>query len=252
MLVILLQRPDVVVHHASWTDLLGSLERPVDTLIVDAPYSERTHGGHNDGASIADNAALGPSKPNRTKIPYASWTDADVDAFVQAWAPSTRGWMVSLTDTMLAPVWDAAMRRAGRYTFSPLACVEPGSRVRMAGDGPAQWSVWAIVSRPRTSAAAKWRSLPGAYVVPSGHNARSEGGKLVTGGKPLWLMESLVEDYSNPGDVVCDPCCGAGTTLLAALRRGRKAIGGDQLEAHARMAAAAADAPVQTPMWGAL
>jgi site-specific DNA-methyltransferase (adenine-specific) len=47
------------------------------------------------------------------------------------------------------------------------------------------------------------------------------------GGKPLWLMRSLVRDYTRPGDVVLDPCAGSGTTLLAAVIEGRRAIGAE-------------------------
>jgi site-specific DNA-methyltransferase (adenine-specific) len=72
----------------------------------------------------------------------------------------------------------------------------------------------------------------------------------VVGGKPLWLMERLVEDYSRPGDLVVDPCCGAGTTLLAALRTGRRAIGGDVLREHAEIAARRVMQPQQQPLFG--
>jgi site-specific DNA-methyltransferase (adenine-specific) len=49
-------------------------------------------------------------------------------------------------------------------------------------------------------------------------------------------MESLVRDYTRPGDIVCDPCCGAGTTLLAAKMLGRQYIGGDIDAAHVAIA----------------
>ena len=45
------------------------------------------------------------------------------------------------------------------------------------------------------------------------------------GGKPLALMRAIVSDYSREGDLVCDPCMGAGTTLVAAVELGRRAIG---------------------------
>lgn len=67
----------------------------------------------------------------------------------------------------------------------------------------------------------------------------------VVGGKPLWLMERLVEDYSRPGQLVVDPCCGAGTTLEAARRTGRRAIGGDVSLEHARIAADRVSKPTQ-------
>ena len=49
------------------------------------------------------------------------------------------------------------------------------------------------------------------------------------------LMRALVSDYSREGDVVADPCCGAGSTLLAAQDIGRRFWGCDLSEDHARM-----------------
>ena len=41
-------------------------------------------------------------------------------------------------------------------------------------------------------------------------------------------MRAIVRDYSEPGDLVCDPCAGGGTTLLAAVIEGRRAIGAER------------------------
>lgn len=43
--------------------------------------------------------------------------------------------------------------------------------------------------------------------------------------KPVPLLERLIEIFTDKGDVVCDPCAGSGTTLLAAAGIGRKAYG---------------------------
>lgn len=43
--------------------------------------------------------------------------------------------------------------------------------------------------------------------------------------KPVPLLERLIEIFTDKGDVVIDPCAGSGTTLLAALNKGRKAYG---------------------------
>lgn len=270
----LVSRLDVAVWHATHAELLAILPyrddgSKVDALIVDFPYSERTHQGHDDGAASANRAldyarrqadSTDPSRRwqvthalrgrgERKRLSYAAWTEADVDAFVDVWAPIVSGWIVSLTDHVLAPAWERAMERAGRYVFAPIACVEPGSRVRMLGDGPCNWSCWAVVSRPRSAAAAKWRALPGAYVVPPGEASDRWHRSGVVGGKPLWLMERIVEDYSRPNDLVADAGCGAGTTLEAALRTGRRAVGGDALREHAEMSAARVDRMVQRPLF---
>jgi site-specific DNA-methyltransferase (adenine-specific) len=43
--------------------------------------------------------------------------------------------------------------------------------------------------------------------------------------KPEDLMDYLILTYSNPGDVVLDNAMGSGTTIVSALKLGRKAIG---------------------------
>jgi site-specific DNA-methyltransferase (adenine-specific) len=43
--------------------------------------------------------------------------------------------------------------------------------------------------------------------------------------KPLWLMQRLIATHSNEGDLILDPYAGSGTTLEAAKRMGRKAVG---------------------------
>jgi site-specific DNA-methyltransferase (adenine-specific) len=54
--------------------------------------------------------------------------------------------------------------------------------------------------------------------------------------KPLALLRLLVGACCPPGGVVLDPCCGSGTTLVAALELGRRAIGFDQSPAAVRVA----------------
>ena len=43
--------------------------------------------------------------------------------------------------------------------------------------------------------------------------------------KPVKLLERLIEIFTDPGDVVIDPCAGSGSTLIAAMNMGRKAYG---------------------------
>ena len=53
-------------------------------------------------------------------------------------------------------------------------------------------------------------------------------GKLHPTQKPIALYEYLVNTYSNPGDMVLDPCMGSGTTGVAALNTGRLFTGIEQ------------------------
>lgn len=43
--------------------------------------------------------------------------------------------------------------------------------------------------------------------------------------KPVAVLKRLIEIFTDPGEVVIDPCCGSGTTLRAARELGRDAYG---------------------------
>jgi len=137
--------------------------------------------------------------------------------------------MAIFTDSELYPAFRDVLSDAGRYVFAPIACVQRGMNVRLAGDGPSNWTTWLVVSRPRSLH--HWGTLPGAYVGnpfdPGENSATASRRTGVVGSKPLWLMRAICRDYTRPGDLVCDPCAGGGTTLLAAAIEGRRAVGAE-------------------------
>lgn len=183
-----------------------------DALICDPPYSARTHTGHNTQTIVE-------SRLHRS-LDYAHMTPSDVEAFVEFWHPRTRGWMAVFSDHVLMPVWCEALASVGRYTFQPVPCVITGMTVRFAGDGPSSWAVYLLVARPRRKPFSTWGTLPGAYVV-------KRKGQHRMGGKPEGLMRAIIKDYSRPGDLICDPCAGGATTLLAAAQMGRRSVGAE-------------------------
>lgn len=194
----------------AWERVLADMSE-VAAVITDPPYSARTHAGHDAGVELADGG-------ERRTVSYAAWAAEDVAAFVDAWAPRNRGWFVCLSDHNLIGAYEAAYARHGLTTFAPVAILIIGMTVRLAGDGPSSWVIYANVARPK--ALARWGTLPGGY-----HGGPGEREHI--GGKPLWLMRALVRDYSRRGDLVCDPCAGAATTLIAAATEGRRAVGAE-------------------------
>lgn len=64
--------------------------------------------------------------------------------------------------------------------------------------------------------------------------------------KPLLLLERILRISSNEGDWVLDPFCGSGTTLVAALRLGRNAVGVDSSKDAVELASERLRAPVKT------
>ena len=56
--------------------------------------------------------------------------------------------------------------------------------------------------------------------------------------KPLSLMSYLIRNFSSPDDVVLDPFCGTGSTLVAAKKLGRRYVGIELDAAHVATAEA--------------
>jgi adenine-specific DNA-methyltransferase len=64
--------------------------------------------------------------------------------------------------------------------------------------------------------------------------------------KPLSMMEHIVTASSKPGQVVCDPFMGSGTTGVAAVKTGRKFVGVEASDVHFRQAVQRVEAEFDT------
>lgn len=217
-----------------WQDALANVDA-VDAIICDPPYGARTHEGNDASAAghggrwTDSNGTVRPTRTTRRALAYDLWMPSDVRGFVDAWAPRCGGWFVAFTSHDLVPAYIDALESVSRYVFAPLPFYSPGSRVRLSGDGPSSWTCWIVVARPKTREFATWGTLPGGYMHPPEDCA-------VVGGKPLGLMRAIVRDYSRPGDLVCDPFVGSGTTLLAAVMENRRAVGAEEKPEHFEIA----------------
>jgi site-specific DNA-methyltransferase (adenine-specific) len=64
--------------------------------------------------------------------------------------------------------------------------------------------------------------------------------------KPVLLLERILQLASDPGDLVIDPCCGSGTTLVAAELLGRRSLGIDSSKPALELARRRLDQPMKT------
>ena len=64
--------------------------------------------------------------------------------------------------------------------------------------------------------------------------------------KPVLLLERIIQLCTDPGDLIVDPFCGSGTSLVAAHLLERRAIGIDTSEAALKLATERLDKPTKT------
>ena len=198
-----------------WQDVLGDVT--CDALVADPPYSERVHSGQRTGSST-----------RKTTIEYQCWTAEHADELALSWCQRVRWWSVIFSDHTLQREHQDAWGLRDWYTFAPVIWLRQCPTPRMSGDGPTSACDYLTIARPRHRIPAeRMGSRPGYYVSPHSNGPAMIADSPHPGGKLVAPMRAVIRDYTRPGDLVCDPCAGGGTTLLAAVMEGRRAIGSE-------------------------
>lgn len=219
---------------AEWDLVLGDClegmarlaDRSVDHVISDPPYSEWTHAKVRRGGSVhVPDATEGVKRPviSTSKVlGFAALSDETRNAAAVQFARLCRRWVLVFTDDQGIAEWRYSLEAAGLENVRVGAWVKPGACPQFTGDRPATgWEAIVIAHRPGKK---RWNGggKHGVWTFPivSGGSDR-----LHTTQKPEALMEALVRDFTDPGDLILDPFAGSGTTGVAALRNGRRFIG---------------------------
>lgn len=208
---------------AEWDLVLGDClegmarlaDRSVDHVITDPPYSEHVHGKSMRG---------GRGGGKRVGLGFEALR-ADVRAgCCEQFARLARRWVLVFSDVESAHLWRRDLEAAGLEFVRTGIWVKIGPTPQFTGDRPAAGAE-AITIAHRRLVRKRWHGggKPGIWSCPTAHRY---GDRVVhTTQKPESLMESLVLDFTNPGDLILDPFAGSGTTGVAALRNGRRFLG---------------------------
>jgi site-specific DNA-methyltransferase (adenine-specific) len=139
------------------------------------------------------------------------------------------------SDVESAHLWRRDLESAGLDYIRTGFWWKVGGAPQFTGDRPAvAVEAITICHRPGRK---RWNGggKQGLWIVPMDETvcyevpivlSRGAGEKRVhTTQKPLRLMRQLVEDFTDPGDLVMDPFAGSGSTGVAALCLGRRFLG---------------------------
>lgn len=198
-------------------DVLPTLAQ-VDHVITDPPYSNHVHGkqrrgGAHRGAVVSSGRELG----------FVALTAELRRAVAMEMGQKASRWSLAFSDVESASDWRCDMEAAGLEYVRTGAWVKLGATPQFTGDRPAPGFEVITIGHP--AGKKRWNGggshavwthpILNGSTVPRDHTTQ----------KPESLMRELVTLFTDPGETILDPFAGSGTTLVAAKRLGRKAIG---------------------------
>jgi DNA modification methylase len=214
-------------------------EKSVASIITDPPYSEHVHRAHRIGATNVEGR---PAAIYRNRdLEFEHITPEQRRAAAVEFARLARRWVLVFTDYEGVGDWIAALEGAGLEHVRVGHWRKLGSTPQFTGDRPAEGCEAIVIAHQPPDVAGRkvWNGGGRAafWEVPIVLNRGGKVPRLHTTQKPLQLMEMLLRDFTDAGDVVLDPFAGSGTTGVACRRLGRQFIGFERLEKWWRVAA---------------
>jgi hypothetical protein len=208
--------------------LVTLADKSVDHVICDPPYSSYVDGNYATCASHTNKEAK-YGKYDQIKVRHESIGIGTMDESSISWlvryssVKATRWLMFCCDFDDSLPIYRNELRGCARWVRT-CAWLKPDATPQLTGDRPAQWGEAIALGYAEREGRMRWNAhgKRGVYTtgVCKGHERSDHPTQ-----KPLTLMRELIEDFTDPGDLICDPFAGSGTTGVAALMLGRRFIG---------------------------
>lgn len=193
----------ITIYCADCRDVLPTLPK-VDLVLTDPPYCDQVH----EGARTGQGEGLLISFPSVTSD-YLREVFSAVN--LHGWIVATMAWD-HIADLSKCPPNETRFVRFGIWH-------KPNGMPQMSGDRPSQgWEGVGILHKGGGRMRWNGGGRHAFWSIP-----KTEGAHPTT--KPLSLFTSFVALFSNEGQTILDPFMGSGTTLVAAKKLDRKAIG---------------------------
>jgi len=134
----------------------------------------------------------------------------------------TGGWMLSFCQVEATGKWQEAFNNSGAKYKRSMVWVKPDASPQFNGQSPAQ-GYECIAAAWLGDGVSLWNGggKRGVYTFNCTHGRH---GSHPTE-KPTALMNALINDFTNSGQIILDPFMGSGTTGVACANLGRKFIG---------------------------
>jgi site-specific DNA-methyltransferase (adenine-specific) len=228
---------DVLEGRAQWAlvngdacEVLAQIPR-VDHVITDPPYSPHVHGKQRRMLRGAGGASVGDAP-----LGFDALTDNTRSTMALEFARLCARWCLVFSDAESVYLWLRDLTCAGLRHVRTGAWVKVNGQPQLSGDRPAVGFEAIEIAHGAQKCAWNNGGHPAVWQVAIATDRNGRGDRVHTTQKPIGLMLRLVEQFTNPGDVVLDPFAGSGTTGIACLALGRRFIGVERDQAYAEIA----------------
>lgn len=211
----------------------------IDVVICDPPYSAHVHRSVRSSArrDLPDVAQQECRTRRAVDLGFDALTSSLRRYCASEFARLARRWVVVFSDIESAHLWRLSLHAAGLDYVRTAVWLRIGGAPQFTGDRPSIGVEAITLAHPRGRKHWNGGGKAGVYAHPivanrSGHRFD----RVHPAQKPEALMLDLVDDFTDPDDLVLDPFAGSGTTGVAALRRGRRFVGIERMAQHAATA----------------
>jgi DNA modification methylase len=213
-----------MVQGNSLDRMLALGDKSVDVLITDPPYDQHTHSAQRIGTTKVEQAS-GASYSRNTDLGFPPLTAADLARAAIQFSRVTKRWVLVFSSLEMISAWKEALEAAELQYIRAGIWVKQDACPQFTGDRPASGAEAIVIAHPPGRKRWNGGGRHALWTCPIVIGRNGSDPRVHTTQKPLALMESLVRDFSEPGELICDPFAGSGTTGVAAVRNGRRFLG---------------------------
>lgn len=204
-------------------------DRCVAHVLTDPPYEAEAHSKQRRQLKDAtqkrgavNTGAIRRIDPNLDFAPIDEPTRALV---AQQFGRISTRWVLAFCQIEAVAAWRRAFEGGGLEWVRGGVWRKPDGMPQFTGDRPGQGFETIAIAHPRGRKRWNGGGKHAVWTCGLEHGHGGGGQSEHQTKKPKKLIMELIEDFTDPDDVVCDPFAGSGTTGVACLALGRRFIG---------------------------
>lgn len=193
----------------------------VDHIIGDPPYEDELHAAFGKKIDRNGGAHLPRSVNMLQPIGFAG-VNADRAHIANACVQASAGWVILFTLAEGVRAWRDELQASGAKWDTTCFWIKPDASPRFNGQGPARGAECFVTCWAGTGYR-RWNGGGKRGIYTHCVNTGRQGEHPTE--KPVPLMQDIIADFTRPGELICDPFAGSGTTGVACANLGRRFLG---------------------------